>query len=50
MGCTGCGTSCCVQLTNLFGQETPLLLDIGLVLIERCYVGLGCNVPTYHAP
>ena len=50
MGCMGCGTSCCVQLTNLFGHDIPLLLDIGLVLIERRFVGRGCNVPTYHAP
>ena len=45
-----CRTSCSVQVSNLFGHHIPLLLDIGLVLIERCYVGLGCNVPTYHAP
>ena len=39
-----CRTSCCVQVTNLFSHHIPLLLDIGLVLVERCYVGLGCNV------
>ena len=31
----------CVQVTNLFRHDIPLLLDIELVLIERRFIGLS---------